>query len=259
MRGVAVTSVERDLDVPRGVLAEPPATLPTLLIRHLPADQTGIGTGMYNTLKTLAGSVAGAAFAAVMNRLLVDVPGARVASETAYVTVWASCGALALLGVSSGPRPEPGRAVVASPGSGRGHHGPTAPRAGVRSGVAEPELDVDFLVAGDAADLLDAEGPGQGLAEAFHRHGAALEFGRDGPGQHYAGYLGGRVFDDVVARPRGGARPLVALRDGLAAVGVEVVAEKVEDRVGVRCGAVAEHDLHEIPGGGRVLGGGCRS
>ncbi|MFF2503792.1 MFS transporter [Streptomyces sp. NPDC058067] len=75
------------------------ATLPTLLIRHLPADQTGIGTGMYNTLKTLAGSVAGAAFAAVMNRLLVNVPGAHVASESAYVTVWASCGALALLGV----------------------------------------------------------------------------------------------------------------------------------------------------------------
>ncbi|MER7394529.1 MFS transporter [Streptomyces sp. NPDC000151] len=74
------------------------ATLPALLIRHLPADQTGIGTGMYNTLKTLAGSVAGAAFAAVMNHLVLDVPGARVASESAYVTVWACCGALALLG-----------------------------------------------------------------------------------------------------------------------------------------------------------------
>ncbi|MFF1357788.1 MFS transporter [Streptomyces sp. NPDC058297] len=80
------------------------ATLPTLLIRHLPADQTGIGTGMYNTLKTLAGSVAGAAFAAVMNRLLVEVRGAHIASETAYVSVWASCGALALLGVATARR-----------------------------------------------------------------------------------------------------------------------------------------------------------
>ncbi|MEU6660029.1 MFS transporter [Streptomyces sp. NPDC046821] len=75
------------------------ATLPTLLMRHLPADQTGIGTGMYNTLKTLAGSMAGAAFAAAMNRLVVDAHGTHVASESAYVTVWASCGALALLGV----------------------------------------------------------------------------------------------------------------------------------------------------------------
>ncbi|MGW6155058.1 MFS transporter, partial [Streptomyces sp. NPDC055144] len=37
------------------------ATLPTLLVRHLPADQTGIGTGMYNARKTLAGWVVGAA------------------------------------------------------------------------------------------------------------------------------------------------------------------------------------------------------
>ncbi|MFG3365801.1 MFS transporter [Streptomyces sp. NPDC090032] len=77
----------------------------TLLIRHLPADQTGIGTGMYNTLKTLAGSVAGAAFAAVMNRLLVEVRGAHVASENRVRhTVWASCGALALLGVATARR-----------------------------------------------------------------------------------------------------------------------------------------------------------
>lgn len=75
------------------------ATLPTLLMQHLPADQTGIGTGMYNTLKTLAGAVAGAAFAAVMNRLVLDLPGSLIASETAYVIVWASCGALGLLGV----------------------------------------------------------------------------------------------------------------------------------------------------------------
>ncbi|MGW6399733.1 hypothetical protein [Streptomyces sp. NPDC055134] len=47
-----------------------------------------------------AASVAGAAFAAIMNRLLVEVHGARIAAETAYITVWASCGTLALLGLA---------------------------------------------------------------------------------------------------------------------------------------------------------------
>lgn len=87
------------------------ATLPTLLMRYLPADQTGIGigTGMYNTLKTLAG----AAFAAVMNRLVLDLPGSPIASETAYVIVRASCGALGLLGVLVARRVGLGRTTEA--------------------------------------------------------------------------------------------------------------------------------------------------
>ncbi|WP_051943456.1 MFS transporter [Streptacidiphilus rugosus] len=70
--------------------------LPGLLMRRLPADQTGIGTGVYNTLKTLAGAAAGAGGAAVLDTLLLR-PG--VSSQGAYVAIWAACALLCALGV----------------------------------------------------------------------------------------------------------------------------------------------------------------
>lgn len=70
--------------------------LPGLLLHRVPADQTGIGTGVYNTLKTLAGAATGAVGAAVLGSLLLR-PG--VPSEGAYVTVWVCCAVLAGLGV----------------------------------------------------------------------------------------------------------------------------------------------------------------
>ncbi|BBH70039.1 MFS transporter [Actinoplanes sp. OR16] len=76
-------------------------SLPTLIMAELPAEQTGIGTGLYNTLKTLAGSVSGAVFAVVMNQhlLKLPVPGVKLADETGYVIVWTTCGVVGLLGV----------------------------------------------------------------------------------------------------------------------------------------------------------------
>ncbi|MEV6110152.1 MFS transporter [Streptomyces sp. NPDC051940] len=70
--------------------------LPALLMRRLPAEHTGVGTGVYNTLKTLAGAATGAAGAAVLDTMLLraDVP-----LEGAYVTVWASCAVLSAVGV----------------------------------------------------------------------------------------------------------------------------------------------------------------
>lgn len=70
--------------------------LPGLLMRRLPVEDTGVGTGVYNTLKTLAGAAAGAAGAALLDVLVVrpDVP-----SERAFVLVWAGCAALCALGV----------------------------------------------------------------------------------------------------------------------------------------------------------------
>ena len=70
--------------------------LPALLLRRLPADQTGIGTGIYNTLKSLAGAVAGAAAAAVLDHWLLR---AAVPTEGGYVSVWLGCAALCALGV----------------------------------------------------------------------------------------------------------------------------------------------------------------
>jgi MFS family permease len=70
--------------------------LPSLLMRRLPADRTGIGTGVYNTLKSLAGALAGAAAAAVLDSwaLRHGVP-----TEGAYVAVWVGCALLCALGV----------------------------------------------------------------------------------------------------------------------------------------------------------------
>ncbi|WP_377272824.1 MFS transporter [Peterkaempfera sp. SMS 1(5)a] len=70
--------------------------LPGLLMRRLPADQTGVGTGIYNTLKTLAGAAAGAVAAALLDAVVLR-PG--VPTEAAYVAVWGGCAALCALGV----------------------------------------------------------------------------------------------------------------------------------------------------------------
>ncbi|MFC1403393.1 MULTISPECIES: MFS transporter [Streptacidiphilus] len=75
--------------------------LPVQIMGHLPADQTGIGTGIYNTLKALAGSVSGAAFAAVLdhNLLKLPVPGVELSDLHGYVIVWTSCAVICLLGL----------------------------------------------------------------------------------------------------------------------------------------------------------------
>ena len=75
--------------------------LPTVIMVGLPADQTGIGIGLYNTLKALAGSVVSAVFAVVMNRnlLKLPIPGVKLSDQHAYVLVWSACAAIALLGV----------------------------------------------------------------------------------------------------------------------------------------------------------------
>ncbi|MFC1416432.1 MFS transporter [Streptacidiphilus cavernicola] len=70
--------------------------LPSLLMRRLPADRTGIGTGVYNTLKSLAGAVAGAAAAAVLDSWLLRH---GVPTEGAYLAVWVGCALLCGLGV----------------------------------------------------------------------------------------------------------------------------------------------------------------
>ncbi|WP_052743233.1 MFS transporter [Streptomyces mangrovisoli] len=76
-------------------------SIPALIMQGLPADQTGIGTGIYNTLKTLAGSVAGAAFAVVMNQNQLKIPGVHLSDEHGYVLVWSICAAVAVIGVAA--------------------------------------------------------------------------------------------------------------------------------------------------------------
>jgi MFS family permease len=73
------------------------AGLSTHVVTHAPADAVGISSGLFNTARTVGGAVSGAAFAAIMGALLVQVPGmaAPTTSEAGYVTVWLVCAALA--------------------------------------------------------------------------------------------------------------------------------------------------------------------
>lgn len=75
--------------------------LPTLIMAGLPADQTGIGMGVFNTLKSLASAVVGAVFAVMMNQnlLKLPIPGLKLSDEHAYVLVWSVCCAIAVAGV----------------------------------------------------------------------------------------------------------------------------------------------------------------
>jgi MFS family permease len=96
--------------------------LPGLLMHRLPADQTGIGTGVYNTLKTLAGAATGAAGAALLDSFLLR---SGVPAQSTYVAIWFGCGALCLLGVPIALALRDARAEE---------------RAGVPDGVSEIEM-----------------------------------------------------------------------------------------------------------------------
>lgn len=89
------------------------SAIPLLLMHRTPPDQTAVSTGIYNTLKSLAGGISGAAFGAVLNRMLADSPAARaagIARESGYATIWAGCAVLCLLAVLLGLKLRPGRA-----------------------------------------------------------------------------------------------------------------------------------------------------
>ncbi len=74
------------------------ATLSAEVVTRAPADAVGISSGLFNTARTVGGAVAGAAFAAVMAAVVIQLPGAAkpITSEAGYVTVWVICAALAL-------------------------------------------------------------------------------------------------------------------------------------------------------------------
>jgi MFS family permease len=65
--------------------------LPARLAELAPADSTGIATGVYNSLRTLGGALAGAIFAAMLGAALVS--GTDHASIGGYIAIWTFCGA----------------------------------------------------------------------------------------------------------------------------------------------------------------------
>ncbi|MYW63321.1 MFS transporter [Streptomyces sp. SID8379] len=71
--------------------------LPTVIVEESAADRTASATAVYNNLKTLGGSVGGAAFSVVLGSVVIgttDTP-----ALAAYVTVWAVGGAVCALAV----------------------------------------------------------------------------------------------------------------------------------------------------------------
>ncbi|AIY03333.1 hypothetical protein ART_3734 [Arthrobacter sp. PAMC 25486] len=64
-------------------------TLPALVAELSPRDQTGIATGVYNSLKTLGGSAAGAVFGVILSSFALA--GTKSASLGGYQTIWIFC------------------------------------------------------------------------------------------------------------------------------------------------------------------------
>ncbi|GAA3441609.1 MFS transporter [Planomonospora venezuelensis] len=73
------------------------ASIPALIAERAPITDIAISTGMYNTFKTLGGSVSGAVFAGVLSTMVV--PGGSSPAESGYVTVWVICAAASVLAV----------------------------------------------------------------------------------------------------------------------------------------------------------------
>ncbi len=65
--------------------------LPALVAEVSPSDQTGIATGVYNSLKTLGGSAAGAIFGVILASFAIS--GTKSSSLGGYQTIWAMCAA----------------------------------------------------------------------------------------------------------------------------------------------------------------------
>ncbi|WP_067249532.1 MFS transporter [Microbacterium resistens] len=65
--------------------------LPARLAELAPADATGIAAGVYNSLRTLGGSLAGAIFAALLGAAVVA--GTAYASVEGYIAIWVFSGA----------------------------------------------------------------------------------------------------------------------------------------------------------------------
>lgn len=63
--------------------------LPALLAERAPSSDTGIATGVYNSLRTLGGSAAGAVFALVLTTF--TPAGSLTSSIGGYLTIWAIC------------------------------------------------------------------------------------------------------------------------------------------------------------------------
>ncbi|MEV6079871.1 MFS transporter [Streptomyces sp. NPDC052069] len=71
------------------------SAMPVLIVDASPQERTAVATGIYNTAKTVGGSVAGAVFAAVLTA--ITFKGTEIPTIDAYTTVWWCCAAVSAL------------------------------------------------------------------------------------------------------------------------------------------------------------------
>ena len=75
--------------------------VPAIIVSRAPEDSVGIASGIYNSSRTGAGSIAGAMFALLMSSLVTSVTvgekTSSISSFTSYATVWAICAALCIV------------------------------------------------------------------------------------------------------------------------------------------------------------------
>jgi len=83
------------------------SAMPVVITERTDPASTGISIGMQNTVTAIGGSMAGAAFAALLN--LAIGAGTGIPREWAYVAVWLSCGLASLLAlfIVAASRPPP--------------------------------------------------------------------------------------------------------------------------------------------------------
>lgn len=71
------------------------SAMPVLVVDASPQERTAIATGIYNTAKTVGGSVAGAVFAAILTA--ITFKGTKIPTIDAYTTVWWCCAGVSVL------------------------------------------------------------------------------------------------------------------------------------------------------------------
>lgn len=98
------------------------SALPALVLDTAPAERTAIATGVFNSSKTLGGSVGGAVFAAVLTAITFQ--GTEVPKESAYTTVWWCCAGVSILVTAAS-------LILVKPKTASGSGTPTAPAASV--------------------------------------------------------------------------------------------------------------------------------
>jgi MFS family permease len=111
------------------------AVMPLLIVRHVPASETGSATSFNQVLRTVGGSVGSATISAIT--LAYTPAGGDIPQDTAYTTALLVTAAASFLGVIAAVVLPPRHSVVAEP-----RHGAVARGTAAGTTSAEPEWGI---------------------------------------------------------------------------------------------------------------------